>query len=114
MDIRIIKNPITRAEAKEIAKEFYVEMVKGVVDVEKGIIALGGEYHMDANTILIENGSEQKNVWGFNFYPDKAGDEQIEYKALVNIRPVHGNSVMEIQNEDLKTVMKNIIKKLIV
>ena len=114
MDIRIIKNPITRAEAKEIAKEFYVEMVKGVVDVEKGIIALGGEYHMDANTILVENGSEQKNLWGFNFYPDKTGDEQIEYKALVNIRPVHGNSVMEIQDENLRTAMRVIIRKLIV
>ena len=105
---------MTRAEAKEIAKEFYVEMVKGVVDVEKGIIALGGEYHMDANTILVENGSEQKNLWGFNFYPDKTGDEQIEYKALVNIRPVHGNSVMEIQDENLRTAMRVIIRKLIV
>src|SRR3989344_9039446 len=114
MDIRIIKNPITRAEARDIAKEFYVEMVKGVVDVEKGIIALGGEYHMDANTILVENGSEQKNLWGFNFYPDKTGDEQIEYKALVNIRPVHGNSVMEIQDENLRTAMRVIIRKLIV
>ena len=53
MNIKIVTEPITRAEAKEIAKEFYVEMVKGVVDVEKGIIALGGEYHMDANTILL-------------------------------------------------------------
>jgi hypothetical protein len=114
MDIRIIRKSITRAEARDIAKEFYVDMVKGVVDTERGIIALGGEYHMDANTILVEDGSEQKNVWGFNFYPDKTGDEQIEYKALVNIRPLHGNTVMEIQNEDLKTAMKNIIKKLIV
>jgi len=114
MNIKIVTEPITRAEAKEIAKEFYVEMVKGVVDVEKGIIALGGEYHMDANTILVENGSEQKNLWGFNFYPDKTGDEQIEYKALVNIRPVHGNSVMEIQDENLRTAMRVIIRKLIV
>ena len=114
MNIKIVTEPITRAEAKEIAKEFYVEMVKGVVDVEKGIIALGGEYHMDANTILVENGSEQKNLWGFNFSPDKTGDEQIEYKALVNIRPVHGNSVMEIQDENLRTAMRVIIRKLIV
>ena len=114
MNIKIVTEPITRAEAKEIAKEFYVEMLKGVVDVEKGIIALGGEYHMDANTILVENGSEQKNLWGFNFYPDKTGDEQIEYKALVNIRPVHGNSVMEIQDENLRTAMRVIIRKLIV
>ena len=114
MDIRIIAKPITRAEAKEIAKEFYVDMVKGVVDIEQGIMALGGEYHMDANTVLVGNGSAQKNVWGFNFYPDKSGTERIEYKALVNIRPVHGNSVMEIQDENLKMTMKGIIEKLII
>lgn len=49
MNIRIIETPITRAEAKEIAKEFYIDMVKGVVDVEREIIALGGEWHIDAN-----------------------------------------------------------------
>ena len=114
MNIKIVRDRISSAEAKEIGKEFYTEMVKGVVDIERGIIALGGEYHMDSNTVLVEDGSEQKNVWGFNFYPDKIGDDRVEYKALVNIRPLYGNTVMEIQNEDLKTAMKEIIEKLIV
>ena len=66
MDIRIITAPITKTEALEIAKEFYVDMVKGVVDLEKEIIALGGEYHMDANNVLIEQGSSQPVLWGLN------------------------------------------------
>ena len=64
MDIRIIKQPINRTEAKEIALEYYIDMVKGVCDVERGIIALGGEYHMDANMVMTADGSVQKNVWG--------------------------------------------------
>lgn len=49
MNIKIISQPITRAEALKIGQEFYVEMTKGVVDIQREIIALGGEYHMDAN-----------------------------------------------------------------
>jgi len=59
MNIKIISQPITRLEALALAKEFYIDMVKGVVDIDREIIALGGEYHMDANTILIEQGSHQ-------------------------------------------------------
>lgn len=111
MDIRIIREPISRAIAKEIAAEFYGDMVKGVVDIERGIIALGGEYHIDANAKLIDDGSQQNNIWGFNFYP---GDGEIEYAALINIRPTRGNRVTEIQDGKLRAKMKEVIKKLIV
>jgi hypothetical protein len=36
------------------------------VDVEKGILALGGELHADANAALLARGSEQKDLWGIN------------------------------------------------
>jgi hypothetical protein len=111
MKIKIIDKKIGEAELKEIAREFYGEMVKGVVDIERGILAMGGEYHMDANTVLIENGSKQPNVWGFNWYFDKNGDEQIEYVSLINIRPAQGNRVMEVQDEFLRDKMKVIIIK---
>ena len=71
MSIKIIGKKITESELREIAKDFYGDMVKGVVDIERGIIAMGGEYHMDANVMLIENGSKQQNIWGFNWYFDK-------------------------------------------
>lgn len=111
MNIRIVDKKISEKELLEIAKEFYVTMVKGVVDVERGILAMGGEYHMDANNVLIENGSKQPNVWGFNWYFDKEGDERIEYVSLINIRPAQGNRVMEVQDEALRAKMKEIILK---
>lgn len=111
MNIRIIEAPITRAEACEIAKEFYVDMVKGVVDVEKEIIALGGEWHMDANHALIEHGSRQDTVWGFNFYHS---ENRIEYTSLINIRPAQHNRKIEVQDEKLKRKMEQVIRKLII
>ena len=111
MNIKIIDKKISESELREIAKDFYVEMVKGVVDIEREILAMGGEYHMDANNVLIENDSKQQNVWGFNWYFDKSGDERIEYISLINIRPKQGNRVMEVQDASLCDKMKSVILK---
>lgn len=110
MNIQIITEPITKAEAKEIAQEFYVDMVKGVVDLEREILALGGEWHIDANNILIKNGSVQKNLWGFNFFPD---ENRIHHVSLINIRPLQNNRSIEIQDANLRKQMSEIINRLI-
>ena len=112
--ILIISEPITRAKASEIGASWYAEMTKGVVDIEKGIIALGGEYHMDANVVLVGKGSSQADVWGFNVYPDKDGDDWIEYRSMINIRPVAGNRTMYVEDEALKKAMREIVERLIV
>lgn len=111
MHIKIVDKKITESELRKIAKDFYGDMIKGVVDIEQEILAMGGEYHIDANMVLIKNGSKQQNIWGFNWYFDKARDEQIEYISLINIRPAQGNRAMEIQDASLRDVMKKIILK---
>lgn len=113
MNIRIIKDKITKKELEELAEEFYVEMVKGVADIEKGIIALGGEWHIDANQVLIEDGSKQENLWGFNIYIDKSKPERLEYNSLINIRPRQGNKNMEIEDEEIKNRIFEIINNLV-
>ena len=111
MNIKIIDKKISEKELREIAKEFYGYMIKGVVDVKKEILSMGGEYHMDANNVLIDNGSKQQNVWGFNWYFDKKRDERLEYVSLINIRPMQGNRVMEVQDSVLRDNMKRVILK---
>jgi len=114
MDIRIITTPITRAQALEIGKEFYNDMVKGVVDLEQEIIVLGGEYHMDANVVLLDNGSFQSNLWGFNLHSTRSGDEWIEYTSLINIRLKANNRTTLVQDESIRRSMKKIIEKLVI
>ena len=113
MNIRIIRDKITKPELEELAKEFYVEMVKGVADIERNIIALGGEWHMDANQVLIEDGSNQQNLWGFNIYLNKPKKEMLEYNSLINIRPNQGNKSMEIENEEIKNKIFEIVNNLV-
>lgn len=108
-----MRNKITGKELEELAKEFYVEMVKGAADIERKIIALGGEWHIDANEVLIKDGSKQKDIWGFNIYLNKPREERLEYNSLINIRPNQGNQNMEIENEDIRNNISNIINELV-
>ncbi|KKQ78230.1 MAG: hypothetical protein UT00_C0001G0115 [Parcubacteria group bacterium GW2011_GWA1_38_7] len=113
MDIKIIRQKITKSELEDLAKEIYVEMVKGVADIERGIIALGGEWHMDANEVLIKDGSAQENLWGFNIYLNKPKEERLEYNSLINIRPKQSNKSMEIESEELKNKILEIVSNLV-
>ena len=109
MKIKIIDKKIAESELREITKDCYVEMIKGVIDIEREVLAVGGEYHMDANIKLIEDGSKQENIWGFNWYFDKEKGEQIEYISLINIRPQQNNRTMEVRDTSLRDKMKTII-----
>lgn len=82
-------------------------MIKYVVDIDKRLIALGGEMHADAEQILIDSDSLQENLWGANIYPWKNPPE-IEYTSLINIRPTIGNRSMEIQDEKIREKVKSI------
>ncbi len=108
-----MREPILLADVKKSAEAWHGDMVKAVADIERGIFALGGEWHMDANNVLIADGSEQKNLWGFNIYPASEGESSLEYISLVNIRPAQGNRGMAIADAAVREAVKAIVKKLI-
>ena len=110
-DILIVREPITIAALEPTAMLWYGTMIKGVADLERKIIALGGDWHMDANTRLIEDGSDQKNLWGFNLYLDERGSDAIEYQSLINIRPRQKNRSMMIEDKKIREKVENIVRK---
>lgn len=113
-DLYIIENPITRAELKKIAEERFGDLVKGAVDIEQEIIAVGGEFHMDEQTALFEEkGSKQQNVWGINVYPDETGEKFIEFDSMINLKPSQGNRTRNIQDPAIREKIISIVKKLI-
>ena len=113
MEIVVAEEPISRETLSALASGWYLSLVKGVADIERDVVALGGEWHMDANTRLIEDGSEQKNLWGFNVYPEKTGGVAIEYISLINIRPAQGNRSMEIESEETRTAVRHVVARII-
>ena len=108
-----MREPIALESLGPLAKAWHGTLIKGVADCTRGIIALGGDWHMDANTTLIADGSKQEDVWGFNIYPAERGDAALEYISLINIRPAQGNKTMELVNEVLRTKIRKIVSKLV-
>lgn len=114
MPIRIVKEPVTRFELRQIAKERFGDLVKGAVDIEKKIMALGGELYVDEEVELIEKEkSKSENVWGINLYPDKEGEDFIEFDSMINIKPNFGNRTRGVDNLEIKEKIISVVNKLI-
>jgi len=111
--IKIITAPISQDELRESAQEFFIDFVKAVVDIDREIMAIGGEFHVDCESILLENGCEQPNLWGINIYQEKPITDRIEFDSMINIRPKQGNRTRGIEKEDVKEKIISIVNKLI-
>lgn len=113
-ELHIIEKPITKAELKKIAEERFGDLAKGAVDIKQGIMALGGEFHMDESNFLHEqHQSKSENIWGINLYPDKSGDDMIEYDSVINLKPALGNRTRGVDDPKVKEKIKKIVEKLI-
>ena len=89
-------------------------MIKAVVDIHNGIIALDAELHADLENTLLHEGSEQENLWGINLFLEKEKKDWIDYTALINIRPSMDNRSMDVENPELRQKIANIVYRLIV
>ncbi len=109
--MHIISVPISINEIKEKYNHFFENLLKIVVDLEKKIIAIDAELHVDLEQYLLESGSSQNNLWGANIYFNKPSF--IEYTSLINIRPALNNKSMEIQDEKIKNSVFETVNNLI-
>jgi hypothetical protein len=113
-DIKIIKEPITREGLKKIAEQKFGDLVKAAVDIEQGIMAVGGELHIDEELLLIDKeGSIARNIWGINIYPEEVGNSFVEFDSMINLKPNEGNRSRDIDNPEIKKKVTEIVKKLV-
>jgi hypothetical protein len=109
MEIHIIRQRATEKERREMLEELET-YIKLAVDVERGILAGGGEYHADCEEILLEDGSRQEDIWGADWYPES---KTVGFEALINIRPNQGNRGMEIEDPELRSKIEAIVRPLL-
>jgi hypothetical protein len=96
--IYLLKGPAKSTQIQHMLVE-YGSMIKVAVDIRRQILAGGGEMHADCEQVLLEDGSEQDDIWGANWHP---ADQRIEFEALINIRPAIGNRGMVIQSQEIR------------
>lgn len=107
--MKIISESITTNELKQMAENTFGNLVKAVVDVESGKLAVDAELHSDLEALLLDNGSKQKNLWGINLYPELRDDEYIEFDSMINMRPSQGIRSRGIDNEEIRKKIIEIV-----
>jgi hypothetical protein len=107
--IYLLQEKSTVEQMQEMLRE-YESMVKIVVDVRRKILAGGGEMHADCETVLLEHGSEQDDLWGANWYPR---EERIAFESLINIRPRLGNRGIVIQDESIRRQVEDVTRQIL-
>lgn len=112
-NIRIITEKIPILELKTIAEERFGDLVKAVVDIEKKIMAIGGEMHADEEEILLEQESKQVNLWGINLYPDSPKEKMIEFDSIINLRAWQNNRSRGVDDPEIRKIITEIVMQLI-
>ena len=80
------------------------------MDIERGILAGGGELHADCEAVLLQNGGKQVDIWGADWYPLT---QEVGYESLINIRPRQNNRSMEIQDPMIRDRVAQIVQRLL-
>jgi hypothetical protein len=111
--IRIVREPITLGELRDLAREQFGDMVKAVVDVRRAVMAIGGELHADEEATLLEEGSGQPDLWGINLYPDVSPDERVEFDSMINVRPGQGNRSRSVEDAARRERIREIVTRLV-
>jgi len=96
-----------------MAEGMFGNLVKAVVDVKRSIMAVDGELHSDEEALLLEDGSEQADLWGINIYPAITDENWIEFDSLINIRPSHGNRSRGVENPETRRAVADIVSRLV-
>ena len=107
--IHLFKEPATSAQVREMLQE-YEDMIKIVVDIRRHLLSGGGEMHADCESVLLEDGSEQDDLWGANWFPL---EQRIAFESLINIRPRMGNRGILIQDENIRQQVESVTRKIL-
>lgn len=108
--IFIIREPATSEQINQMSQTYFGLMIKLAVDVEREILAGGGELHADCEEALLEDGSGQKDVWGADWYPEL---KRVGFESLINIRPRQQNRGMEVQSPVIREKIEVIVRRLL-
>jgi hypothetical protein len=104
--IHLLRDRATPQQVTEMLEELKT-LIKLAIDVKRGVIAGGGEWHADCEKVLIENGSQQDDIWGADWLPL---ENEVRFEAMINIRPRQNNRSMAIQDADLRARVEKIVR----
>ena len=121
MQLVTVHNKISIDELRSMSEKMFSRLVKAVVDIEREIMAVDAELHVDLESFLLdeesglpEGPSEQDNLWGINFHPNKRSDQEfVEFDSMINVRPLAANNSRYVEDAQVRKRIIEIIAKLV-
>jgi hypothetical protein len=107
--IHIIRSSATPDQIAEMLQALGA-YIKLAVDIERGILAGGGVMHADCESVLLEDGSAQEDIWGADWIPL---GKQVTFESLINIRPRQNNPSLEILDPQRRIRVEQITQQLL-
>lgn len=107
----ILDHQISKSDLSELDGGYFPDMIKGVVDIEQGLLAVDAELHADLESLLLEQGSKQEFLWGINLYPDIDDEDFLEFDSLINIRPGQGNRSRGVEDPIIQNRIREVVEQ---
>jgi hypothetical protein len=98
--------PFTKDETDKLKEQFDV-YIKTVIDIKKKICSAGADRHFESEKILLDQGSNQSNLWGGGIDLET---KIIDTNSFINIRPLDKNTSNEIQDPKLRKTFEDLTK----
>ena len=111
---QIVRETIALSTPEQMAEGMFGTLVKAVVDIEEGIMAVGAEMRADEEAMLLDAGSPQPSLWAINLYPAQFGTPRfIEFDSVINIRPRQGNRTRSVDDAAVRAAIASIVARLV-
>jgi hypothetical protein len=112
--VEVVRDQVTVAHLMQLAGSTFGDLVKAVVDVEGGAMAIGGAMHADEEAVLIDLGCRQRDLWGINLYPEQfGGGDWIEFDSMINVRPGQGNRSRDVEDPETRRRIVEVVTRLV-
>ena len=114
--MRILDQPISKNELIKTTTNFIdTNTIKAAVDIRRELLAVDSPMHYDCEQLLLEDGSNQSDIWGINLYLDEENiDNMVEFDSMINIRPSQGNRSRSVEDPETQSKIKTVVAKWIV
>jgi uncharacterized protein DUF5674 len=106
-------DPIALADLRALVPGRFRDFVKGVVDLRRGILLLDADMHADQEAVLLAEGSDQRDLWGINLYPQVDGADWLEFDSMINLRPSFGNRSRGIDDSGTRDAVTALVESLV-
>jgi hypothetical protein len=105
--------PISLSDLRTLVPGRFRDFIKGVIDLQRGILLLDADMHADQEAVLLAEGSRQADLWGINLYPQLEGPDWLEFDSMINLRPSFGNRSRGVDDEATRTAIAALVESLV-